>query len=146
MNDITIRFLDVYEWLKSKGFVSNPKGFASEIEVSTSLITEICKKRTNAGITPIQNLINRFPQINSNWLLTGKGDMIKSEANHRTSQNIEGDSNIMSGNDTSITGDCKQQLELLQIQLEEKKKEIEWLKALTDDLVRKPKKNKKSKE
>ncbi len=72
MNDITSRFLDVYEWLKKEKIVHTPKEFASEIEVSTSLITEICKKRTNAGITPIQNLINRFSQINSEWLLTGK--------------------------------------------------------------------------
>jgi repressor LexA len=77
MNDITIRFLDVYEYLRKEKLVHTPKGFANEIQVSTSLITEICKKRTNAGITPIQNLINRFPQVNSNWLLTGEGDMLK---------------------------------------------------------------------
>ena len=79
MNDITIRFLECYEYLKTAKIVHTPKGFANEIEVSTSLITEICKKRTNAGITPIQNLINRFPNINSNWLLTGEGSMLKED-------------------------------------------------------------------
>jgi hypothetical protein len=38
--------------------------------------TEICKKRTNAGITPIQNLIARFPEISAKWLLTGEGDFL----------------------------------------------------------------------
>jgi phage repressor protein C with HTH and peptisase S24 domain len=80
MNDITVRFLEVYSWLKKNKLVHTPKGFANEIDVSTSLITEICKKRTNAGITPIQNLINRFPEINSNWLLTGVGEMVNSES------------------------------------------------------------------
>jgi hypothetical protein len=77
MNDITIRFLDAYDYLKNTKKVSNPKGFAMEIGVSTSLITEICKKRTNAGLTPIQNLITRFEEISSDWLLTGNGSMIK---------------------------------------------------------------------
>lgn len=80
MNDITVRFLDTYEYLKKQNIVYTPKGFANEINVSTSLITEICKKRTNAGITPIQNLLNRFNEIDGNWLLTGKGSMLKSEA------------------------------------------------------------------
>lgn len=79
MNDITIRFLDTYEYLKKNNIVYTPKGFANEINVSTSLITEICKKRTNAGITPIQNLLNRFDDIDGNWLLTGKGSMLKCE-------------------------------------------------------------------
>lgn len=77
MNDITIRFLDVYAYLKKELLVHTPKGFSNEINVSTSLITEICKKRTNAGITPIQNLLLRFEQIDGNWLLTGKGSMLK---------------------------------------------------------------------
>lgn len=81
MNDITVRFLDTYEYLKKQNIVYTPKGFANELNVSTSLITEICKKRTNAGITPIQNLLNRFDEIDGNWLLTGKGSMIKNNLN-----------------------------------------------------------------
>ncbi|WP_051269750.1 S24 family peptidase [Flavobacterium suncheonense] len=80
MNDITIRFLEVYEYLKTAKIIHTPKGFANEIGVSTSLITEICKKRTNAGLTPIQNLISRFEFINPEWLLTGTGEMIKSDS------------------------------------------------------------------
>ena len=81
INNITIRFLDTYKYLKNKKIVQTPKEFATEIGVSTSLITEICKKRTNAGLTPIQNLVIRFEEINSEWLLTGKGFMIKEENN-----------------------------------------------------------------
>jgi hypothetical protein len=81
MNDITIRFLETYEYLKKEKIVYTPKGFANEISVSTSLITEICKKRTNAGITPIRNLLERFKNIDGNWLLTGVGSMLKNDSN-----------------------------------------------------------------
>ncbi len=84
MNDITIRFLECYEYLKSKLIIHTPKGFANEIGVSTSLITEICKKRTNAGLTPIQNLLKRFDFFNPEWLLTGKESMLKNS----TAKNI----------------------------------------------------------
>lgn len=77
MNDITIRFLEFYNYLKSKNIIHSPKAFANEINVSTSLITEICKERTNAGITPIQNTIARYEELNPEWLIIGKGQMLK---------------------------------------------------------------------
>ncbi|WP_316634323.1 hypothetical protein [uncultured Flavobacterium sp.] len=79
MNDVTSRFLDTYEYLRSEKIIRNPKAFAEELNVSASLITEICKMRTNAGITPVQNLIKKFPNIDGNWLLTGEGSMLKNQ-------------------------------------------------------------------
>jgi hypothetical protein len=79
MNSVTIRFLETYEYLKKIKIVKNPTTFAEKINVSTSLITEICKKRTNAGITPIQNLVQQFNDIDANWLLTGRGSMLKGQ-------------------------------------------------------------------
>lgn len=77
MNDITYRFIDVYGYFLQKKIVSNSKDFAKELSISTSLFTEICKMRTNAGITPIQNLLQRYHEIDANWLLTGEGSMLK---------------------------------------------------------------------
>lgn len=84
MNDITSRFLDVYQYLMKSKFIVNPKNFAQEINVSTSLITEICKMRTNAGITPIQNLLVKYKNIDANWLLTGEGSMLREGGNTET--------------------------------------------------------------
>ena len=84
MNDITSRFLDVYKYLMENKIVVNPKNFAQEINVSTSLITEICKIRTNAGITPIQNLLIKYKYIDANWLLTGEGSMLREGGNTET--------------------------------------------------------------
>lgn len=79
MNDITIRFLAIYNYLKNEKLIFSPKAFANEIGVSNSLITEICKERTNAGIVPIQNLLLRYDIINAEWLLTGRGIMLKED-------------------------------------------------------------------
>ncbi|SHF80412.1 hypothetical protein [Flavobacterium defluvii] len=88
MNDITTRFLDTYKYLLAEKIIENPKNFANELNVSTSLITEICKKRTNAGITPIQNLLKRYNEIDANWLLTGEGSMLKAN-NTETNTNYK---------------------------------------------------------
>ncbi|UUF13088.1 MULTISPECIES: hypothetical protein [Flavobacterium] len=83
MNDITKRFLIVYEYLKKADIISNPTKFALELKISTSLITEICKERTNAGMLPIHNLLVKYKDIDPNWLLTGTGSMLKvGDKNH----------------------------------------------------------------
>jgi hypothetical protein len=76
MNDLTIRFLKVYNYLLDKKIVNNPSRFSKKINISTSMMNEILKGRVNAGINPIQNIVNNFPQVNPAWLLTGKGAMI----------------------------------------------------------------------
>ena len=134
-------------YLIENQYNNNQKRFAESIGYSAQVVFNIVSgRKTKPSFDVINAIISTNDNICIDWLITGKGSMLKSEVNKGLSQNITGDSNTQSGNDTIITGDCKQQVELLQIQLEEKKKEIEWLKALTDDLVRKPKKNKKSKE
>jgi len=80
-NDVTIRFLEAYEYLKKQKKVLTPTSFARHLGVSTSLITEICKERTNAGIVPIQKLVEEFPEINATWILTNKGEMVLSNEN-----------------------------------------------------------------
>lgn len=77
MNDVTIRFLECYKYLLHTNEVSSPSNFAKKLGVSSSLITEICKERTNAGMRPIQKLISIFPVFNATWLLTGGDEMLK---------------------------------------------------------------------
>ncbi|MCD9576973.1 hypothetical protein [Flavobacterium soyae] len=77
MNDVTQRFLIIYEYLKKTGIISNPTKFAQELNISSSLMTEIYKARTNAGMIPIHNLLIKYKVIDANWLLTGEGSMLK---------------------------------------------------------------------
>ena len=89
MNDVTSRFLIIYEYLKEAKVVSNIKSFATELNISTSLVTEICKKRTNAGMVPISNLLARYKDIDANWLLTGEGSMLKSSGSTEANINYK---------------------------------------------------------
>lgn len=79
-NDITIRFLDTYNYLLSVKKITSSKDFADKIEISSSLMTEIIKGRSNAGINPIQKTVIEFPEINAEWLLTGTGEMLNSKS------------------------------------------------------------------
>lgn len=76
LNELSLRFLEVLKHLIKEGFVSDNKDFASRISVSTSMITEISKGRSNVGLSAIQNTVLVFP-IDSDWLLTGRGSMLR---------------------------------------------------------------------
>ncbi len=79
MNDVTIRFLDFYNYLVNEKKIKDKSDFAKKIGVSSSSLTEIWKKRSNVGLKIIQNTVKFFTEINSHWLLTGEGDMLKTE-------------------------------------------------------------------
>ncbi|WP_395074789.1 hypothetical protein [Flavobacterium sp.] len=81
MNDITTRFLTAYEYLLENKRIKNTRDFGIKLKVSNSLVTELCKARSNAGIVPVQNLLLYFDEINAKWLLTGQGDMINDPNN-----------------------------------------------------------------
>ncbi|MCX6232656.1 MAG: LexA family transcriptional regulator [Bacteroidetes bacterium] len=76
MNEVTERFIECYKYLEKLNFFSNKKEFAKIIGVSTSLLTDIEKERSNIGINAIRNTVINF-NINSDWILTGNGSMIK---------------------------------------------------------------------
>jgi transcriptional regulator with XRE-family HTH domain len=75
LDDITDRFIETYESLKKTNRVKSLSDFAEKLNISSSLITEIWKRRSNVGIKAIQNLSASFPHININWLVTGNGRM-----------------------------------------------------------------------
>lgn len=77
-NDITARFLDTVSWLIQEKRVQDKKEIAEKLGVSTSLMTEITKGRSNVGVIPLQNIVIQYG-ISAEWLLTGEGSMLKSE-------------------------------------------------------------------
>ncbi len=49
--------------------------FSKEISISQGSLSDIEKNKTEPSFITIQNIINRYTDINIEWLLTGKGDM-----------------------------------------------------------------------
>ena len=76
MKDVTNRFLEFYNYLISIKKISNASEFARKIQISPSMMHEIIKKRSDVGITPVQNIVKFYPNLNSEWLLTGNGEML----------------------------------------------------------------------
>ncbi len=81
-SELTIRFKEAYDYLLSMGEVTGYKDFATKIGISTSMITEIFKGRSNVGATALQNIVLIF-KIDGNWLLAGVGEIIQKNATEK---------------------------------------------------------------
>jgi transcriptional regulator with XRE-family HTH domain len=53
--------------------------FADEIGVQRSSVSHILTGRNNPSLDIILKILQRFPEINSDWILTGNGAMVKSD-------------------------------------------------------------------
>lgn len=71
INDVTKRFIEAYNRLITEKKINGAKDFAKSIGVSTSMMTEISKGRSNVGVTALQNIVLLY-EVDSHWLLTGK--------------------------------------------------------------------------
>lgn len=80
MKYITIRFLEVYEYLKKEKKVTSASDFAEKIGISASLMSEMNKGRSNVGLETLQKTVNLFPEINTIWLIKGVGEMLMIES------------------------------------------------------------------
>jgi hypothetical protein len=107
-----------------------------KIGASKGVLYKAIQKNSDIQSKWVVLIAENFPQYNPEWILTGKGEMQKDSTKSRLSQNITGNSNIQSGNNTSITGDSSQQVKELQKQLKERDKEIERLKTQVDKLFK----------
>jgi len=54
----------------------SPSDFAEEIGVQRSSISHLISGRNKPSLEFVQKILARFPEISSEWLLTGKGEMI----------------------------------------------------------------------
>lgn len=51
--------------------------FADMLSIQRSSISHILSGRNNPGLDILQKIIHTFPEINAEWLLIGKGEMLK---------------------------------------------------------------------
>lgn len=92
-------------------------------------------KKTPLNSTTIENILSEIPELNPEWLLTGKGSIFK-ENKSPINQNLNGDDNIMIGGNNSgqlanknnsegqIIKDLQTEIIRLKNLLEEKEKQL----------------------
>jgi len=100
--------------------------FAEEIGVQRSGISHILSGRNKPSLEFVHKLLNRFSDINSEWLILGKGEMIKSEVSRKE---IEVQTEINYENNSSLESDLMKNEDLQADDADEKgeKKKIDRL-------------------
>ena len=97
--------------MKAQGMT--PTQFADEIGIQRSSISHILSGRNNPSLDVILKILGRFKEIDSNWLILGKGNLLKERDldNSPTLFNLDEDEEIIDKN-------------LKEINLKEEEKEI----------------------
>ena len=57
----------------------NPSYFADQIGISRSSMNHILNGRNNPSLDVLKKILEKYPDINSDWLLLGKEPILKSE-------------------------------------------------------------------
>ena len=76
--------LRLKKWMETK--LLKPSELADKINVNRATVSHILSGRNKPSIEFLQKLLNKYPNLNSNWLITGIGYMIKE--NNNTRENI----------------------------------------------------------
>ena len=61
-----------------------PTQFADAIGIQRSSMSHILARRNNPSLDFVMKVLNRFPEINAEWLLTGKNQMLSLGTAHPT--------------------------------------------------------------
>lgn len=125
-----------------KKFIKSQKmtvsGFEKDINVSNGYVNSISK---GIGGEILLTILEKSPNLNLNWLLTGEGEMLKNELKNSFNQTISGNNNTMAGNDMTIDNNSRTTIEALTKEIKElnnrileKDKQINKLINLIDKL------------
>lgn len=68
---MTDRILEIIKYLHI-----SPSDFAEEIGVQRSSISHLISGRNKASLEFVQKILSRYPEINTDWLLNGNGQML----------------------------------------------------------------------
>ncbi len=102
----------------------NKSNFAKKINTPTSTINNILSRNSKPNVDILNEVINSFGDINAEWLLTGKGQMLKPDDKTIIQGNNE--NNIVNSN-ISTAENVNELIKMFQQQLAIKDKQIEKL-------------------
>ena len=122
------RFL---QYLDSKGITENRA--TVECGLSQGLIHQTKSGKSDIGYKSIENILKTYQDINREWLLYGQGEMLligSIEAHASGNSNVVIGSGKISTNDDVKLAVLKSENEMLRAQLDDKDRQIEFLKSL----------------
>ena len=122
------RFL---QYLDSKGITENRA--TVECGLSQGLIHQAKSGKSDIGYKSIEKILKTYQDINREWLLYGQGEMLYMsgiEAHATGNSNVVIGSGQISTNDDVQLAVLKSENEMLRAQLDDKDKQIEFLKSL----------------
>ena len=73
------RFTAVIEQLIVSGKVDNRVDFGKKIDKSKSQISQMEAGTLSVSAKTVHKIVNKFPEINGDWILSEEGEMLKSE-------------------------------------------------------------------
>lgn len=66
-----------------KSLAISPSQFADEVKVQRSSVSHVLSGRNKPSLDFITKIIKRYPEINTDWLLSGRGAMFAEETDSR---------------------------------------------------------------
>ncbi|MGV8095577.1 MAG: hypothetical protein AB2L24_27310 [Mangrovibacterium sp.] len=127
----------IFYFAKSRGISINK--LSLEIGVSNSYFNKMFKKKASVGSAIIEKILRTYPELSAEWLLTGRGDVLKTEGikgitekkeSNSKAQNISLDNNEpvpIFVNSCLICPEREQTIKALKIALDAKQDEVDAL-------------------
>ena len=91
------RILDIINY-----FNLSSSQFANEIGIQRSAVSHILSGRNKPSLELVLKILNRFPEISTDWLILGEGKMIKNEKDNNVPEEdkIQGETGLFDWVDT----------------------------------------------
>lgn len=118
---------------------NSTKVLAQKLGVSSQAVSNYVRDGYNIGREVIENLLSVYPNIDANWLLSGKGNMLKQTSEGGVVLHNIGNGNIASAGSISnvknIQGNDSEKIKELELLLIERDAEIKSLKNTIEILI-----------
>ena len=126
------RILQIIDYYNIKSVNSFAKDYLKY--ESSEKINRLKKENTSPSYEILTDITNKFEQVDANWLLTGKGNMLQQSTDFTINQSISGDNNIQASN-SSVKTDSVSNAQLL-AEIKELKQQIAERDKTINSLIR----------
>lgn len=124
-SQINERFSQIREYFCS----GDNKLFASKIGEKEQNLSSICTGSRPVGLTSIMKLLKAIPEVDANWLLLGKGEMVKKKYSRNLNVSFSPQATVSNG-DMSINNN-----DAIFLLLDKQQETIRHLTSLVSELT-----------